>query len=145
MKFCLVVLGLENLPGYLEHDSPRVTFSVLLMLPGWKINSQTGVFVAHLTGPSVKVVTYDVIEHHLVHQDVEDRVITSLVDQRPCLERLIKALLDHPDDHQIRFACVLGLTRERNDPLSPFWLASLRHHHVEQLHEVLAVIIGAAE
>src|SRR5262249_10312786 len=87
MEFLLFVLGLENLPGYLEHDSPRVTFSVLLMLPGWKINSQTGVFVAHLTGLSVKVVADDVIEHHLVHQDVEDRVITSLVDQRPGLER----------------------------------------------------------
>src|SRR5215813_14813454 len=94
MKFCLVVLGLEDPPGNLEHDSTRVTCSVLLMLPGWKINSQTGVLAAHLTGLSVKVVADDVIEHHLVHQDVEDRVIASLVDQRPGLERLIKALLD---------------------------------------------------
>src|SRR5215813_10732178 len=111
MKFCFVAFGLENLPGYLEHDSPRITFSVLVMLPGWKINSQTGAFVAHLTGLSVKVVADDIIEHYLVHQDVEDRVITSLVDQRPGLERLIKALVNHPDDHQVRLARVLGLTR----------------------------------
>src|SRR5262245_36036365 len=81
MKFCIVVLGLENPPGYLEHDSPRITFSVLVMLPGWKVDPQTRVFIARLTGLSVKVIADDIIEHHLVHQDVEDRAIASLVNQ----------------------------------------------------------------
>ena len=43
----------------------------------------------------------DVFEHLPVHQDVENGVMTLLIDQRAGLERLVEALLDHLHDHSI--------------------------------------------
>jgi hypothetical protein len=49
----------------------------------------------------LQMIQHDVIEHLPVHQNVEDGVMTLLVDQRTGLERLVEALFDHLHNHSL--------------------------------------------
>ena len=66
-----------------------------------EIDREAGISRAHLSGLGVQMILHDVVEHLAIHQDVEDGVMSLLVDQRAGLERLIEALLDHLHDHSL--------------------------------------------
>jgi hypothetical protein len=96
------LVRIEDLPRYLDHDGAGTAFDMLVgvgVLPGRKIDREPGPDLLPLAGLTEEMLLGDVVEHRLVHQDVEQRVVPVLVDQGAGLERLIERLLDHLDDH----------------------------------------------
>jgi len=111
------------------------------VLTGGKVDAQGSVLVARLFRAAVErmFVVDDVVEHRSVHQYVEDRVVVVLVDQWPCLERLVEALLDHLHHHAIGVQCVEALAGRRYHRRVPVRLLSVRQHDVEQWLEHAAL------
>ncbi len=66
------------------------------ILAGRKVDREIG--IGGLSGFGGQMMGHHIVEHLPVHQDVEDGVAALLVDQRPGLEWLIEALLDHFHD-----------------------------------------------
>ena len=93
---------IENLPGHLDHD--RAGIAARLVRSSREIDFQRGVFFTPLPGSALKIVFLNVVKHRPVHQNVEDRVVALLVDQRAGLKRLVEAFLDHLDDHHWPFS-----------------------------------------
>src|SRR6266496_3756301 len=69
------------------------------ILSGRKIDLQLGISLALLFCLAVQLVLLDVVEHLFVHQDIEQSIISLLIDQRTGFKRLIESLFDHFDAH----------------------------------------------
>jgi hypothetical protein len=90
---------------------------------------------------AVELVLLDVVEHLPVHQDIEQRKISLLVDQCTGLERLVERLLNHVDDHDVGIGVELTFaSRGRRNFIRPLRRGPSRQHHVEKLLEMGLVL-----
>ena len=143
VEFALLRFRIENLPRHLDNDPPGVAALDLALgriFSRRKVNLQLGILFALLLWLAVELVLLDVVEHLPVHQDIEQRIISLLIDQRAGPKWLVVALLDYFDAHVgIGLELVFAFWRSFLGVI-PFRCGSVRQHHVEQLLEVLPVL-----
>src|SRR6516165_6317522 len=134
----LVLFRIEDSVGDLEHD--RAHPSRLRFLPcdrivsRWKTDRAVELLLAL---SAVQTVLDDEIVHRPVHQDVEQRKVAVLIDQRTGLERLVERLFPEMEDDLVRAVQPLALRRE--DARAPGRLGALGQHDVPERPKVRQV------